>query len=263
MQPSEESKATPATAPPRSDVEVRDAVFIADTSGHALLTAKVTNRTDTELGLLSADLPDQDGLLIMDRSHGPIKGHATTSIGRIDDTYLAAMIEGAEPGTDVTVTLTFEDLATIPAVELPPISLTAPVIARSPDNDDLLGVPPDAITVKDGVIVVVPGQERAYVDGTITSKIDDMTWGLPTAKNAQGKTVAYRHQTSTGGPSGLTARTGEPTRIGGPPYRVPDPEQIGDADYFDAADVTVGETITVTIPFQYGDVIARFKVMAG
>ncbi|MDX6277781.1 MAG: hypothetical protein QOJ72_1909, partial [Nocardioidaceae bacterium] len=36
-----------------------------------------------------------------------------------------------------------------------------------------------------------------------------------------------------------------------------------DADYFDAKDVTIGEKITVTIPFQSGDVKAVFTVVAG
>lgn len=256
-------QATPAKTPaPRDQVEIKDAVLIASSNGSAILTAKVANRTGSQLGLLDAEF---DGLTSVINVHGDatIAASRETTLGRFEeDSYRVQVLEDARPGTQVTGTLTFGPSDELHK-ELPPTKFTASVVARSADNDDLLGVPTNAIQVKDAVIVVVPGQKRAYVGGKVVSKINDLAGTLPTAVNAQGEPVKYRHQTATGGPYGISADKKTDVTFGGPPYRVPEAEQIGDADYFNSADVAVGETITVTIPFQSGDVTAAFRVIAG
>lgn len=254
-------KAAPATEPVQTSVEIKDAVIVASSSGSARLTAKIVNHSDGPLELVSATADEQEAVVSLNNTTGSIPANAETSTGNINDPFSVRISDGAEPGIPMELALKFvrpDD----PSDDLPPVTFTAPVVARSPANDDLLGVPSNAIKVKDAVIVVVPGQEKAYVGGSVVSTINDTAWTLPTAKNAQGEPVRYRHQTATGGPYGLTARKGRPLSFGGPPYRVPEAEQLGDADYFNAADVTVGETITVTIPFESGDVVASFKVIA-
>jgi hypothetical protein len=115
--------------------------------------------------------------------------------------------------------------------------------------------------VHDGVIVVVPGQAKAYIDGWFESTIDDLTEIRPTAAPRRGKSIEILHQTATGGPSGFSARAGQRSLLGYPPYL--DREPHGDADYVRAAEVTVGETYRVTFRFPSGDVVAKFKVVQG
>jgi hypothetical protein len=108
---------------------------------------------------------------------------------------------------------------------------------------------------------VVPGQKKAYVNGTVVSTIQDVAYELPSARDAKGQRVAYRHQTATGGPYGFVAQKGENVTFGvGPPYKE---FSDGDADYFNAKDVRIGEKLTVTIPFDSGNVEAVFTVVAG
>jgi hypothetical protein len=106
---------------------------------------------------------------------------------------------------------------------------------------------------------VIPGQKKAYIDGNVISTVTDGAYFPPTAVHSDGRPVKYRHQTATGGPYGLFADKNKVVTIGYPPYTTTQ----GDADYFDAKDVTIGEKITVTIPFQSGDVKAVFTVVAG
>ncbi len=129
-----------------------------------------------------------------------------------------------------------------------------------PRYDAVAGNEPNTeIKVVGAKIVVIHGQKKAYVGGATTGSITDNAWELPTATDAQGNPVEYRHQTATGGPYGWIVEAGKTIPFGGPPWT----EGEGDADYFNAKDVAVGETITVTIPFQSGDVVAAFKVVAG
>ena len=138
--------------------------------------------------------------------------------------------------------------------------MTIPVVARTAPYDSVVGKNGNPyIHVEGGKIVVIPGQQKAYIDGNVISFVTDASYTLPTAVDPEGNPVRYRHQTATGGPYGLFADRKKVVTIGYPPYTT----TKGDADYFDAKDVRIGEKITVTIPFQSGDVKAVFTVVAG
>lgn len=102
---------------------------------------------------------------------------------------------------------------------------------------------------EDARIVVRPDNDCAYVGYTILSdqqlmaNLEDIT-----ATRPSGQPIDWKHQTATGGPAAILARDGREVvtpddpggcGVGG----------TGDADYFDARDVQVGETVRVTFRF--------------
>jgi hypothetical protein len=133
-------------------------------------------------------------------------------------------------------------------------------VAIEPEVPTSIGANTD-ITVHDAKIVVVPGQEKAYLGGWIESTIDDLTFGRPTATGPRGRIIEYLHQTATGGPSEVVAIAGKRTPLNQPPYL--DDVVLGDADYVRASDVEVGQKITVTMRFPSGDVVTKFNVVQG
>lgn len=259
--------AEPVT-PPRAAVEVNDPVLVANSDGTATLTATVVNTTKYPVTLNSGGAGDPAGLdqpsLMVFSTNADLAPHANTHIGGLSDPIRVRLPSAPVPGSTIPLWLSFDSWDNPVESELPEITFMAPVIARTAAQSQVAGDGPNPdIRVKDAVIVVVPGQKKAYIGGTVVSTIKDVAWTLPTAMNSQGQPVAYRHQTATGGPYGMSADKKTQVPFGGPPFRVPEAEQMGDADYFNADDVTVGEVITVTIPFQSGNVVAKFKVVAG
>jgi hypothetical protein len=93
-------------------------------------------------------------------------------------------------------------------------------------------------------VILRPGEERAYVGFTIIGAGDNQ-YTTPTRINAvgpDGRAIRWRHQTTTGGPADIVAMDGrqviEPaTGLG------------GDADYFDATGLKIGDRIRVTFRF--------------
>ena len=250
------------SATPRADVEVLDAALVMNDDGSATLSAQIVNHTDDPRELGDVTFSDLDAPQEAIRRFGiaahSIQPGATATTGNTGDPVRIRIARDVSPGDAVSLDLRFD---ADPITGYKMVTLKVPVVARSPKYDAVAGDEPNtAITVENARITVIPGQRKAYVDGTVVSTITDGAFDLPTAVDADGKVVAYRHQTATGGPYGIEAVKGERTEIGnGAPYK----EGEGDADYFNAEDVTVGETITVTIPFQSGDVIVPFKVVAG
>ncbi len=192
-------------------------------------------------------------------AHKTIQPGAMVTTGNIGDPVRIRILRAASLGKDVRLHLEFrtED----PPAPIVTVSLNVPIVERSSKYAEVAGDGPNtAIKVENARIVIVPGQKKAYVNGTVVSTIDDNAYEHPTAKDADGIPVAYLHQTATGGPYAFGAVKAYKREIGaGPPYK----ETGGDADYFNAKDLTVGETITVTISFSSGDVIVPFKVVAG
>lgn len=248
----------------RGDIDVLGAVLVMNRDGSATLSARIVNHTKNPReigGVTPSDLEDvTDPIRFFGiRNHPMIQPGASATTGNIGDPVLIRMVRHIPLGEDVRLDLRFDTQDGMTAAVT--VSLKVPVIARSAKYATVAGDEPNtAIKVDNARIVVVPGQKKAYVNGTVVSTIDDNAYELPTAKDAAGKRVPYLHQTATGGPYGLFAEKRKKIEIGaGPPYRLTE----GDADYFNAKDLTVGETITVTIPFQSGDVIAPFKVVSG
>ena len=264
------TKAAPtptSSANHRGDIEVLDAVLVMNDDGSATLSARIVNHTDRARALGGVTTRDADydtyPIRFFSGMHqSAIEPGAKATIGGTHDPVRIRIARGVEPGTRVPLSFRFDLIDAYD--ELPETSLKVPVVARSARYDAVAGNKPNTeIKVVDAKIVVVRGQEKAYVGGATTGSITDTAWELPTATDAKGNPVAYRHHTATGGPYGWLVEAGKTIPFGGPPWVVPEDEPQGDADYFNAKDVKVGETITVTIPFQSGDVVAPFKVVAG
>ncbi|WP_159539733.1 hypothetical protein [Aeromicrobium sp. 9AM] len=235
-------------------------MLVRNENGLATLSARILNHTDKVVAISNAYFddarPEGPQLRVVRTGAVNIAADGKATLGHEAP---AAVRIANSPGAGAAVAFTLEfgndagDWYSIP--------LTVPVVARTATYNDVTDSKIiTSIKVENARITVVPGQRKAYVDGTVVGTIDDSAWDLPTAVDADGDPVAYRHQTATGGPYGMAARKGKRIEIGsGAPYK----DGEGDADYFDAKDVTVGETIMVTIPFQSGDAIVPFKVVAG
>jgi hypothetical protein len=244
----------------RGAIDVLDALFVLNEDGSATLSATVINHTSSRLDYNSLTAQDHSGADLLIRSFGRAKLRQEESVrlGRASSVE-ARLGPGVQAGQYVNATLDFTYFAG-EGLYSRDVTLLVPVVARTVTYDSVAGNNPNtSIRVQGGKIVVVPGQKKAYVDGNVISTVDDVAYEVPTAVDSRGTTVKYRHQTATGGPYGLVADKSTVVPIGSPPYT----EGEGDADYFDAKDVTIGEKITVTIPFQSGDVKATFTVVAG
>jgi hypothetical protein len=267
-EPRAKATATPTPtvgASQRGDIDVLDAVLVMNDDGSATLSAQIVNHTDEPREIGNVTLSDLDVVGEPIRrwgiaTHSMIKPGATATIGNIDDLVRIRVARDVAPGKDVGLDVRLDPADMTTGYVM--VTLKVPVVTRSAMYDGVAGNQPNtAIKVEDARIAVLPGQRKAYVNGAVISTITDWAYELPTAVNSDGKPVAYQHQTATGGPYGMEAKSDKKVEIGmGPPYKE---FTGGDADYFDATDVTVGETITVTIPFESGDVVVPFKVVAG
>lgn len=108
-------------------------------------------------------------------------------------------------------------------------------------------------------IVVEAGEKRAYVGYTIVAHGEGQyaSYADVRAVGSGGRKLKWKHDQQD--------RNGSDDIIAGTRPIVVEPrsEPGGDAAYFDASDVRVGETVRVTIPFPAGSVVAPFKVIAG
>jgi len=106
-------------------------------------------------------------------------------------------------------------------------------------------------------IVVRPGQERAYVGYTIVGGGENQYASLSDirAVGSDGRPLDWKHQTATGGPADVVA-------MAEPMVFEPATEAGGDAYYFDASTVKVGETVLVSFKFQSGPLEVPFRVVA-
>jgi hypothetical protein len=119
-----------------------------------------------------------------------------------------------------------------------PATATPPKHAVSDENRP---VPPRFDNAR---IILRPGEDRAYVGFTIIGSGDNQ-YATPTRISAvapDGRAIDWKHQTATGGPADIVAMEGK--RVYEPATGVG-----GDADYFDAAGLKIGDTIRVTFSF--------------
>lgn len=281
--PAKEAKSrasTPTPTPPptpvaKDGVEVRNPVLVANKDGGATLSATVINHTDAGLSFNSATGGQEDDveapamLIYADRATW-LKPAKETAIGRAGTGYLVQFRSRVQVGSILPITLTFT-AHHAPAIDPIRVTFQTPVVARGAEHADVADSDKNtAIRVNDPTIVVIPGQEKAYVGGYITSTIQDTATEVPTAVKESGEQVQYRHQTATGGPFGIFAIPGEKSYFRPLPYTAPadtprylDDGLQGSADYFRASDVEIGEKITVTMRFPSGDVVTKFKVVQG
>jgi hypothetical protein len=255
----------PTHRPATPEIEMIAPVLVMNPDGSATLSAKILNHIDAEQEVRAADATS-GGKTIPTRFFEPnphsFALNRKDTIGGVKDAVRITLDAPLTVGSHVAVTLYFTGFYAVS----PDISAKAsvPVVARTAAYDAVAGGRPNtAIKVEGGKIVVVPGQKQAMVDGTVISTVNDTAYDLPTAQHASGAPVPYLHHTATGGPYGFIAQRGKRFRIGFSPYTLPPGQSWGDFDYFDAKDVAIGEKITVTIPFQSGNVKAVFTVVAG
>jgi hypothetical protein len=267
------AKAPPAgasSAPPvvadLPDVEVKDPVLVMNDDGTATLSAAVINHMVKPLEINSAtsgqpeDLDAPQMLVYGPRLHTALEQDVPLRIGGVTDDYRLRLRDPVQVGTTLPITLHFTKHGGYDP-DIPDASFRARVVARTAAHARVANNGPNrSISVRDAIIVVVPGQEKAYVGGSIESTIDDMTELQPTVTPRLGRDIELLHQTATGGPYGFFAQVGT-SSLGSPPYL--DNGVLGDRDYVRASEVAVGQTITMTFRFPSGDVVAMFKVVRG
>lgn len=254
-------------APATEGVEVRNPVLVMNDDGTATLSAVLTNHTDTALDLNGAAGGRQDDydpallLVFGNRSDTALEPGVPTRIGGVGDAFRIRFRDRVQPTSTLPMTLQFLPHDG-PAADATEVTLLAPVVERDTTHSEVANNAPNTeITVHDGVVVVVPGQAKAYIGGYLTATVQDMTEIRPVAVRPNGRELEVLHQTATGGPSGFFATPDEQVRLGNPPYL--DTGEPGDADYLRADDVVVGETVDITFRFPSGDVTAKFKVVQG
>ena len=259
MSPTPSARATAAQPTNETPgVEVEDPVLVSNTDGTATLSATLVNRTDSTVFITNefgADEREPLALLVYDSGReAKLQPGVPFRIGRTEDGYWIRTAERVTVGASYKIGVEFSGEGLV-KVGAPSLTIDAPVVARSSTYDDVVNNGPNRdITVTGGVVVVVPGQEKAYIGGRISNPLNDGVYSArPTAVDSRGRSVAWLHQTATGGPGGLA--------LSEPPYL--DDGTSRDADYFLAKDVVVGDTITATIQYPSGDVIARFAVVEG
>lgn len=261
--PPAKATATPSPtigASHRGDIDVLDAVLVKNDDGSATLSARIVNHTAEASEISNAyvgEHPYEAAAVRFFRADNVIPAHGKTSTGGETDPVRIRVLDVAKLGTTVPLSLDFGDAESL--IKPQTVALKVPVVARTSAYDAVAGMKPNTATsVAHGRIVLVRRLGRAYLEGTIRSTVDDASWELPTAVDAKGQPIRIRHQTATGGPYGYAAVAAKDLPIGGSP-----PSKEGDADYINADDVEVGDVITVTFPFQGGDVVAEMKVVAG
>lgn len=256
----------PNSSSSRHDIELDDPVLVRNSDGTATLSATIINHTDRSISLNDAGLGDPDSLTM---TYLAVYGHdadlapgSITHIGDTDDPIRIRLRESTNLATATPLWLSFANDDTS---DLSTPLLTARLVERTSEHADVAGEGPNTdIQVNGGKIVKVPGQARAYVTGSITGSIDDVAYKIPTATYADGRPIEWRFQTATGGPYGIFVDKSKPTTLGSTaPFLQPETDIGGDADYFRAADLTLGEVVTVKIAFQSGDVIAKLEVVQG
>ena len=244
---------------PRSDIVITDAVLVAPRSGAASLSAKFANGTgqEDEIARISARR-GVEPLSVYQPGHGI---HLIPGVPSVLSSSLGGemvVVRCVEPGQSVRVTFTF--------MHAPDQSLDVPVVADAAKYEEV-NVWRQLPTITNGRFVVVPGQRCAFAGFTIDghggsqhASLDDITVTGP-----DGRDIAWKHVTATGGPADVFA-SAEPMDWAPAvmaPGEVCDEPGSGDADYIEAADVKVGETVTVAIEFPVGVVRAPFRIVAG
>ncbi len=129
------------------------------------------------------------------------------------------------------------------------VRLDDPTCKKRPDIQKYFDIDATPPKFENTRIVLRPGEDRAYVGYSLIDPVGQL-FTRPqwiTATRADGRSIEWSHQTSTGGDSsiGVKGRRDVEPANDLRPYT-----DVGDADFFDAKDLTLGETITVTFRFR-------------
>jgi hypothetical protein len=118
-----------------STINVLNTLLVANDNKSATLSASIVNNTGSDQALTSVTIDSLDGNKSLPVRSTKIllplpKGSAAT-LGQASDAGGFVVTQGANPGYYVKVTLNFTDAA--------PVTIEAPVVARTPDYDFVTG----------------------------------------------------------------------------------------------------------------------------
>jgi hypothetical protein len=118
----------------RGEVDVLNALLVANPDGTATVSAGVVNNADTEQTLSSVEATTLDGKTLpvedVTTKQLPLKPGVYNLLGSSTDAG-GFRVKGAEPGLYVKVTFTFSDSS--------PVTIEAPVVARTAEYDNITG----------------------------------------------------------------------------------------------------------------------------
>ncbi|WP_332641645.1 hypothetical protein [Aeromicrobium sp.] len=124
------------------DVDVLNALLVANEDGSATVSAGFVNKTGEEQRLASVTITTLAGEELVVRSPKlpalPIPVDILTTLGSAGDTASFTVTQGAEAGYYVRATFTFSDSA--------PVTIEIPVVARTADYDKVTGGTPGGET---------------------------------------------------------------------------------------------------------------------
>jgi hypothetical protein len=270
---------TTAVTPPREGPEVDIAASVAVKPLVEIVEPFLVINTDGSATLSATLISHHTGPLVINEATNGLQGdgeaprmilHGTGSdailrpgvpvrIGGLGDGYRLRTHDRVQAGSTLPIALSVSSRQGL-FTDGPVVTAVAPVVARTSAHADVADNGPNTdISVHGATIVLVPGQDKAYIGGWIESTIDDVTELRPVGRLPGGRPIDVLHQTATGGPSGFYAQASQRMPLGGPPYV--DDGEGGDADYVRSSEVRAGQTVTITIRFPSGDVVGRFRVV--
>jgi hypothetical protein len=119
------------------DVDVLNALLVANDDGSATVSAGFVNKTGDEQGLSNVTVTTLDGSELSVRglrSLLPLPANQLATLGGASDAGGFTVTEGAEAGYYVKATFSFTDSA--------PVTIEIPVVARTADYDKVTGGTP-------------------------------------------------------------------------------------------------------------------------
>lgn len=257
-----ESDGPPSATPAPDGMVVTDAVLVTPETGAASLSAVVENTSGREDALVhvSAARGSTKLSVFQDRdveAHTLAPGQQSVLSGA--DTFNPVVVRGVKPKETVLITMQF--------LHAPTAVLEVPAVADGPEHQDVAVYSAPLPTITNGHFVVVPGQRCAFVGYTVDGhgEVQGTNLDRVTVAGPDGQKIDWKHVTATGGPSGFIA-VEKPISVEPVVMKrgeICDKPGMGDADYVEASDVEVGQTLQVSVDFPAGVVTAPFRVVAG
>lgn len=119
----------------RGEMDVLNTLFVVNDDTSATLSAGIINNTQADQSLSSVTVTTLDDKVLPVRSTKlPLPTGVLSTVGGASDTSGFRIAGGAIAGTYVKVTLSFDDSA--------PVTIQAPVVARTAEYDDVAGNEP-------------------------------------------------------------------------------------------------------------------------
>ena len=131
----------------RGEIDVLNTLFVANDDGTATFATSIVNNTDVEQKLATVTVTTLAGKQLEVRSTKmqlPLRPGTLTPVGGAADAGGFAILDGAETGYYVRVTLTFA--ATSAADSAAPVTIEVPVVARTAEYEKIAGAPTEEPT---------------------------------------------------------------------------------------------------------------------